>query len=309
MRGSELRELCARDIDLCTLTDLDEEDLKFVDRVGGTFNLTCTPKHLLALERILELLAFATQSLKLEAHLLRDVSCPRAPLKIELPEEPSPTEEPTTPVEAPRKGLVDISNIPSEEWATTMSRRKSQRSKWNKGNLWGLIIGNATPQSSSPTPPQSSPPQRSVSEISSPAPSVTSTASTNATPVGAGARRIKSKIRGFGEGFRLRKPRKDSKVVESVNHSREPSTDWDEQSEDRGWDFVGTMGLGILNFGGGGSREETPKLEEVPTAEAEEVEKTQYQKTMSDMQDCILSISPGGTFAYAALVESSRGDC
>ncbi|GAA6031138.1 hypothetical protein JCM8097_004022 [Rhodosporidiobolus ruineniae] len=59
--------------------DLDEADLKLVHRLGGTFQITATSRDAPKLERLLELLVFAVVSLKLEVHLLADLSCSHPP--------------------------------------------------------------------------------------------------------------------------------------------------------------------------------------------------------------------------------------
>ncbi|GAA5855603.1 hypothetical protein JCM8547_001612 [Rhodosporidiobolus lusitaniae] len=69
--------------------DLDEEDLKLVERFGGTFRLIATSRDAPKLQRILELLLFAVISLHLEVHLLDSLSCPHPPPE---PETPTPSE-------------------------------------------------------------------------------------------------------------------------------------------------------------------------------------------------------------------------
>ncbi|GAA5983838.1 hypothetical protein JCM5350_007568 [Sporobolomyces pararoseus] len=60
--------------------ELDDSDLKVVHRLGGTFKLTVTKKSLPRLERLIEFLAFALISLRLEAILLDNLGCPRPAL-------------------------------------------------------------------------------------------------------------------------------------------------------------------------------------------------------------------------------------
>jgi len=90
--------------------DIDEEDLKVVARLGGTFQLTATKKSFPRLERLIEFLAFAVISLRLEAVLLEDLGCPR------------PTHDSTSESSCPSP-LLDSStadaNMDEEEGANT----------------------------------------------------------------------------------------------------------------------------------------------------------------------------------------------
>ncbi|GAA5892561.1 uncharacterized protein JCM6883_007398 [Sporobolomyces salmoneus] len=89
----------------------DEDDLKVINRLGGTFKLTTTQKNIPRLERIVEFLAFAVISLRLESVLLEDVGCPR-------PEPSSPTET-TCPSPELHPSSADSTMLENEEVNTS----------------------------------------------------------------------------------------------------------------------------------------------------------------------------------------------
>ncbi|GAA5927742.1 uncharacterized protein JCM15063_005981 [Sporobolomyces koalae] len=132
--------------------DLTPADLKLVEQLGGTFDITATRKSLPRLERILETLAFTVICLLLEAVLLDELSCPR--------HTPSPSSSPReadcvpslAPVE-PAEGDPDLSitnldlpgaykfdeDEPDDDWAHT---KRSWRSSFSNGGVlaWMRLV-------------------------------------------------------------------------------------------------------------------------------------------------------------------------
>lgn len=265
--------------------------------VGGTLQLICTPKDRTRLERILELLAFAVLSLKLETHLLRDVSCPRPPIEEEEADVESnpttPTANTPTTLNFPSTSL-DLSSLPSEEWPKR-PRKLSRRSKFhNKSNsLWGLLLGSPRTTTTPPTspPPLQSPtaPSFVSNSTSSSASFVSFPSSTDSTTPKPTPRRMKDKLKGIGEGFRFRK---QPKAVEAP--SPREASDFSVDG-DRGWDFL-SVGLGIFGAGGSITEDSKPKVGvAVKVKEESEAEPTdRFEKVIRKMQGCILSVSPDG---------------
>ncbi|SCV71037.1 BQ2448_3799 [Microbotryum intermedium] len=295
--------------------DYEDEDLKLVARVGGTFYLIATAKELPKLERIIELVAFAAVSLRLEVGLLRDFRCPR-PIAVPESTPSTPPPPPPPPTELSGEDTIhddlddEVPSIPGAYSSDTPPRRQSlRRSKWSRGSLWGILLGSqnrpkTVPLSRSrsmtvsviPTrstvivPP--TPPRLPSLELSSPTTSSTSL-------------RIKNKVKGFSEGLLQRRSRgkpsddasspktgsrkmpADSPLLEEV---RSQSLDLGER---RSWDILGGMSLGIF---GAAKREEMLSPRPVPspalTEGAETLNVDRFQRIINAMETCILSVSP-----------------
>ncbi|KAI5475980.1 hypothetical protein MNV49_000539 [Pseudohyphozyma bogoriensis] len=249
------------------LGDLTEQDLKHIQLVGGTFYLTCTQKDFTKLERVLELLAFATLSLKLEAHLLRDTQCPRPRVDDDVAEESeTDTSNTVTPIGSIHE---DQEEFPSED----NSFKKGHRLHWSKGKIWGFLTGSSSGASQSPTSPHT--PE-----------------SPSKTP-----RKVSNKIRdGIKDGFRLRKTRSIRRREASSSSRRTGSSSLDLDRLDT-WDFIGGLGLG-LGIGNvktaqeGRILEDVGKIEPEKKKEGEEESTERFQRVILKMERCVLSVSP-----------------
>ncbi|GAA5962584.1 hypothetical protein JCM3765_003738 [Sporobolomyces pararoseus] len=138
--------------------ELDENDLKVVDRIGGTFKLVATKKSLPRLERLIEFLAFALISLRLEAVLLDNLGCPRPVLTSTSGSPcPSPVIESTdddTATKEEEEGNSSVFDLPGsynfdetepdEDWGYT---KRSWRSSFsNSGVLAWMRLANPRAQ-------------------------------------------------------------------------------------------------------------------------------------------------------------------
>lgn len=279
--------------------DLGEEDLKrYITLVGGTFHLTTTPKDRPRLERILEVLAFATLSLKLEVHLLRDVQCPWPP--VEEPEVVGPT----TPIEVtPPPPPLDSASLPSEQWRT---RPKLSKHVKHKGiNLWSLLSGSHRSPSPASSPPNSplvtAPPPHTTRRDSVAAVSGTESACSSSLSVSSSIssdtpqptpRRVKDKFRSFGEGL-LRRKRKNS-TADTTTESLGPQSASDSSIDGGGWDF---LGKGIFSPAAGESHLiGGPQRRDAIEEEVAEEPADRFERVIKKMEQCILSVSPDVVF-------------
>lgn len=247
------------------LPELDEEDLQLIERVGGTFQLTSTPKDSLKLARILELLVFTVISLKLESSLLHDTSCPRPILEVET----ESVAEAVTPTRLSKEEKrVDDPQVDE------ISDRRGKY-KWSKINLWSLLVGSQDTESSL---------QR------------TTTSSTHSTSPEDTPKPIKNRIKSFGQGFRRRKTitrRKSGSV--GTSSSRGPSLDFDDM--DNGWDLISSLGLGVstprvaVSESYASKRSTSSITGEGSIVELRETTE-RFQKVIQQMEKCILSTSP-----------------
>ncbi|GAA5878561.1 hypothetical protein JCM1840_007450 [Sporobolomyces johnsonii] len=297
--------------------DLDDDDLKLVERYGGMFRLTSTPKDLPKLKRILELLAFAVLSLKLESHLLRDISCPRPP----PPSEPSSPDVDADPeVVADTSGALDPSlflpgafhddfaSFPSEEWRL----RKSWRTNWSSLGVksWMQLI---SPRPDLPPPNILRRSTRSslsrafsaprTSRSSAP-PSTTTPSSPTPSTSNSPRHKVRDKLRGFGDQLRRRKRRSKGTSLERERPGVSDTEAETATDEEKNWDF---LGLG-LNFGGLGlsglgslrstdSREDDERKKSPASTTGMEVEEEKqpalrFEKVIHDLSQFALSISP-----------------
>ncbi|GAA5994179.1 1-phosphatidylinositol-3-phosphate 5-kinase [Rhodotorula paludigena] len=291
--------------------DLDEQDLKVVDRCGGTFRITSTPRELLRLERILELLAFAVVSLKLEVHLLRDLSCPHPPTGPDpestplAPTSPVAADEPHDPeadddVMLPGAFRTNANSTPGAEWQVP----KRWRGRWSAAGAssWLQLVlprpdvgrkrslrRTSTRYSTIKSPPPLSDPMP-ADLPSSPNPS--SHHSTLQRPLA----RVRDRVKGFGEHFRLRKrtTSHDSHDVQ-LHKALTIETDTLGGGADKAWDILGGLHLPFL-----GSHEESQaeqavnKPEKTPTLAQPDpaVPLLRFEKVVQDLAEFVLSVSP-----------------
>ncbi|KAK4699611.1 hypothetical protein P7C70_g6650, partial [Phenoliferia sp. Uapishka_3] len=259
--GSASRPLFGRD----SYVELDELDFSHVQLFGGTFELTANDKNMPKLERVLELAAFATLSLKLEAHLLRDTSCPR-PVIPDLP--PSPSSSQTS--FDPNPPLSDSFPASIDHDSPSASPKRGHKSRWSSSNLWGLLKGAASATSMASS---------SINESGS------------TTPTG----KVKERIKGVG--LKLRKSRNRS---DSSSLSGRQSMDIEALDN---WDLIGSLGqfagLGIREDGELGQLEGPQKVESVKDVRAKEQDDEpteRFQRVIKKMEGCILSVSPDVIF-------------
>ncbi|GAA5907063.1 hypothetical protein JCM6882_005159 [Rhodosporidiobolus microsporus] len=296
--------------------DLDEDDLKLVNRLGGTFRLTATSRDGPKLERILELLVFAVVSLKLELHLLADISCPHPPPEVDepapFPTAASPTngdgEEDDQIANLPGSFRVDFEQFQTEDWR--MPRRVRTSFSAFGASSWLQLIsphpnigrrnttgGNKRVFSKSSVATTSSFPN-SPTTPTSPSPS------SNSSPDRPrAAARVKTKIAGFGERLKLRKRASKERNLR-LQKSATIGTDTVE-TEEKGW--LGGLGIGLGGLGLGsakegregreGKEEKTPVVSPTtsmaPTeATVEDKQPLRFEKVVRELAEFVLSVSP-----------------
>lgn len=255
-----------------------------VSRVGGTFKVTSLPKDRPRLERLLELLAFATISLRLETYLLEAMACPRLPLPIAEPG--TPESNPTTPTAVTMPERPTFAQLPSEEWSTSQTSRRKRVAK----ALWGALLGSSRQPPPPATASHSTYPSSSSTSSGPPSSSTSPPSSDSSTPVPT-TRRVKDRIRGFGESFGFRRHR-----------GRGDKNDVLMTAEDSGWDFLASVGLSLS----------APKKVDKESSQLEELAKTpgegqneerepsdRFEKVLKKMSTCILSTSPDGELSMS----------
>lgn len=257
--------------------ELDDEDLLLIDRVGGTFHLTSTAVDAKKLVRILELMAFALLSLKLEADLLRDTHSLRPPPDLDETSNAEEEEDvPPLPVpkDSRRNSLRARDEFPSEEWSV---ESREQKSRWSKGNLWGLLLGFQSGSSA----------RRGEG--------ATASSSSSMVSVPHSTRKVSDRIKGLRDGFKGRRDR--SRRRRGSDFRRGPSME-SEDGIDNGWDFIGGLGLGAFgpqSVGTVASRSASPEptkedATQVPTsAVVEEEPLDRFQNVIQKMQRCVTS--------------------
>ncbi|BGP15197.1 hypothetical protein JCM10213v2_003156 [Rhodosporidiobolus nylandii] len=300
--------------------DLDDDDLKLVDRLGGTFSLTATARDAPRLERVLELLAFAVISLKLEVHLLADLSCPHPPPEPDLPPLPSAAETPSptshegedTVAHLPGSvGRVDLHKFATEDWR--MPRRVRTSFSAFSANDWLQLI------SPHPTPPGAQSKRRNSKKrvlsksFSIAAPSQSSSVPSSPTVSSHAASpettpdkrrhgsRAMNKIKGFGEQLKLRRkaPKEPDLSMRKVATIDAPGA----RQEEKGW--LGGLNIGLGGLGRGSPKEEKPQHEKAkakipsPTtstaateADQEEKQPLRFEKVVQELAQFVLSVSP-----------------
>ncbi|GAA6051243.1 hypothetical protein JCM3770_005888 [Rhodotorula araucariae] len=269
--------------------DLDDQDVKLVERHGGTFRLTSTPRELLRLKRILELLTFAVVSLKLEMHLLGDLSCPRSPPNA--PRQPSPPqydfaseEDDHNDSEIPLPGAYrpdSKSDVPkaAEDWQLP----KRLRTRWSAAgaNSWLQLVlpnpdlGRRKSLRRTSTRYSTDPPV-ALDPPDSPLPSRHLTLG-----------RMRDKAKGFSARLRKRAS-KDPTFELHKAATIETST----VGEAKGWDFLGGFGLGFLGPSTH-AEEEAPHEADLEAKTSNEPHKPQrFEKVVHDLAVFKLSVSP-----------------
>ncbi|KAL8277105.1 hypothetical protein RQP46_010533 [Phenoliferia psychrophenolica] len=294
-----LRPLFGRD----SFDDLDELDRSHVRLFGGTLELTAYSKDLSKLERVLELAAFATLSLKLEAHLLRDTSCPRPLLSFDDTPDPDNEEDFASSSAASSHfgGTINSSQqrTPTPSLANTIEAdddfptsvessptKKGHKSRWSSSNIWGLIRGATSVATSSLAPPPDESHQTGGAT----------------TPTG----RVKDRLKVLGGGIKLRKSRIRGSRRDASDSSGRPSMDMEALDN---WDFVGGLGLaglGFEDYNGLSSLEEPSRREEgrggdgkkdaAGKKDVDDEPTERFQKVIKKMEACILSTSPNVIF-------------
>ncbi|BGP47232.1 hypothetical protein JCM10450v2_003084 [Rhodotorula kratochvilovae] len=278
--------------------DLDDQDLKLVERHGGTFRLTSTPRELHRLERILELLSFAVISLKLEVHLLRDLACPHPPPEPEpAPRSASPPhdhalgdEDDQNDSDIPLPGAYrpDLSDVSAEDWQLP----KRWRTRWSAagaGSWLQLVLPHpdlgrrkSLRRTSTRYSTIKSPPPVAPDPPDSPSPSRNSSLHRPFNPV-------RDKAKGFGARLRKRASKDPSLELHKAATIETDTV----AGEEKGWDFLGGFGLGFL---APSRSEKEPKaeqdIEEEKADEPLKPEPRRFEKVVQDLAEFILSVSP-----------------
>lgn len=220
--------------------------------LGGALHLTCFHRESVRLSRILELLAFATLSLKLEAHLLRDASCAR-PILLETPSEVDVDERndgsgANTPTASLQVQVGGVDTLPSEEWSNEGKQGKG-KSKWSKLAIWGILTGHTPlselkdplPRTKTATPSNPFPRSETLESITSlssvsryKAPSIMSFDSQAHPPT---ARNVK-------ERFKDRFSKRSRRVGSGSWGGPSVGSEYDGSGIENGWDFIGGLGVG-----------------------------------------------------------------
>ncbi|GAA5894532.1 hypothetical protein JCM8208_006266 [Rhodotorula glutinis] len=278
--------------------DLDAEDLKLVDRHGGTFRLAATARALPRLERVIELLVYALVVLKLESSLRDDLVCPRPTTSPRLSVPPAPddykgvdcTEDNSDVVfpgayrldddhgdgsvgwEIPQRWRSRWSSAGAESWiqlafsTRTFGRRKSLRRSSTRYSM----TDDERPPPDSPSPSRSR----------SPVPPTPAQTSATRRPFG----RMREKVKEIGYRLRDRSSRRSAdQQHEAAAVARDVQNGGGGDGE-RPWDFLG--GLGVFPVP---HRDES--VIEGPQ-EPPRPEQQRFEKIVQNLADFILSVSP-----------------
>ncbi|GAA5823555.1 hypothetical protein JCM11251_000679 [Rhodosporidiobolus azoricus] len=295
--------------------ELDEDDLKLVHRLGGTFHLNATTRDGPKLERILELLVFAVVSLKLELHVLADMSCPHPPPEAEepFPSAPAP-QAPTNSdedegddqvVNLPGSYRVDLKQFQTEDWR--MPRRvRTSFSAFGASSWLQLISSSPTIVGRRNTTGNRKKRVFSKSSVATSGSYISDPPTTATSPEPErhhAVNRMKNKIVGFGERLKLRKrPSADQDQDLRLQKSATIGTDTVE-TEEKGW--LGGLGMGLSGLGLGNARETevekaptvSPTLSTAPTEATTdgaqgEKQMLKFEKVIRELAEWILSVSP-----------------
>lgn len=240
-----------------------------MELLGGALHLTCYHRETTKLSRILELLAFATLSLKLEAHLMRDASCAR-PLLLETASEVDFGDERDegsgshTPIASQRVPVDGVDILPSEEWSSEGKQGKG-KSRWSKSSIWGILTGHTSlseskhplPRTKTATPSNPFPRSETVESITSlssasrhKAPSIMSFDS-QAHPLT--ARNVK-------ERFKERFSKRSRRVGSGSWGGPSVGSEYDGMGIENGWDFIGGLGIAVQASGSSVGRQQKTGL-------------------------------------------------
>lgn len=284
--------------------DLDGEDLKVVDRQGGTFRLTSTPRERVRLERVLELLVFAAITLKLEVSLRHDLACSRphveATQSSSRPSSPpggdgaaaSGDEENDSHIQLPGAYQLDMrDNATGDAWEIP----QRWRSRWSSAgaNSWlQLVLPNRDVGKRKSLRRSST--RYSTTEVAGPPePPESTTRSSIKHPFG----RMRDKAKGLGRRLRersLKDPGVDLHKATTIATSG--GVGGGGGGDERAWDFLGGISRGFFS----GTLEAAERDEHPQMAEADPVtpEPQRFEKVVQNLAEFILSVSPSGTPAF-----------